>query len=232
VRLSVVLPCFNESANVESTVADVVGWFAAKGIDGEIVAVDDGSTDATGSILRRLTLTHPRLRLVEHPHNLGYGAAVRSGCDAARRPWIGFMDSDGQFRAADFDHLVACTSSFGFVAGRRARRADPVVRTMNTLLYVTLLRLVLRVRVRDPNCAMKLFSREVWSRVRPRHGLGALFNGEMFARLQRGGVPWTQVAVRHYPRIHGRQTGADPAVVLRMFRELIALRRALADEER
>ena len=84
-----------------------------------------GSKDGTGRVLEELKKSHPRLRIVTHPENRGYGAAVRSGCDAARDGWIGFMDSDGQFKAEDFDKLIPFCEKNSFIVGRRRKRADP-----------------------------------------------------------------------------------------------------------
>lgn len=224
-QLSLVLPCFNEEGNIEATLADVLGWFSRGGAQGEVIAVDDGSLDATRAILQRLAARHPTLRIVAHEANGGYGSAIRSGCDVARSAWIGFMDSDGQFRAGEFDRLIPHSTEFDFVAGRRAVRADPFPRGMNAGLYGLLLLLVLGLRVPDINCGMKLFRGSIWPKMRPSIGTGALFNAEMFYRMSKQGIPWKQVPVPHYPRERGRPTGARASVILRMFRELLALKR-------
>ncbi len=225
-RLSIVLPCFNEEQNIEGTVADLCSWGARAGIAMEIVAVDDGSTDDTWNVLQRLSQDSPMLKLVRHEHNLGYGSAVRSGCDAATMDYVGFMDSDGQFHAEDWSRLLPFLQEFSFVTGRRLHRADPFIRKLNAKLFGMLTFLVLGVWIRDINCAMKVWHRPLWPRIRPVHATGALINAEMFYRLHCLGIPWKTVPVRHYPRLKGMQTGAHLRVILRMFRDLLALRRA------
>jgi len=224
-HLSLILPCFNEEQNIERTVRDVSVWMQGAGIDGEIIVVNDGSTDATSEKLGALTQRHPNLRVIVHETNEGYGAAVRSGCDAATKEYIAFMDADGQFHAADFDRLLAQLASFGFVTGRRIKRADPFLRKAYGKLFGLLVFAILGVWVRDINCAMKVFHREVWRKVRPTRSTGALFNAEMFHNLKREGIPWHQVDVSHYPRQFGEQTGANPGVILKMFRELLELKK-------
>lgn len=226
-QLSIALPCFNEEANVPYTLADVDAWMQSRGIEGQIIAVDDGSKDGTARVLQELAQKYPRLRVVKHETNRGYGAAVRSGCDAATTEWIGFMDSDGQFHAEDFDHLVALSASVPLVVGRRRHRADPFMRKVNAKCFGLLTWVVLGVWVRDVNCAMKMFRRDLWQRIRPVHATGALFNAELFARARRAGARWKQVDVSHYPRVRGTQTGAHPLVILRMFKELWKLWRSL-----
>ena len=222
--LSIVLPCFNEELNIERTILDTVGWLSAKGGAWEIVVINDGSLDGTAAILSRLAHL-PELRIVTHERNLGYGAAIRSGCDAARGEIIGFMDSDGQFKASDFDLLLPSLVSSSFVTGRRRKRADPFFRRLNAKLYGILAWLVLGIWARDINCAMKIFTKETWNRVRPTHATGALINAEMFHLAKRAGIPWTVVDVPHAPRKFGTQTGAKLSVILCMFRDLWKVKR-------
>lgn len=218
--LSIVLPCFNEELNIERTVRETAAWLSRKETSWEIVVVNDGSLDRTAEILGALTMEFPSLSIVTHETNRGYGAAVRSGCDLARGDVIGFMDSDGQFSAADFDLLLPHLKTHTFVVGRRRRRADPFVRIMNAKLFGLLSWLVLGIWVRDINCAMKVFTRETWKKIHPGHSTGALINAEMFYHARRSGIPWFTVDVPHAPRRFGRQTGAKPSVIFRMFREL------------
>lgn len=225
-NVSVVLPCYNEEATIAATVADVAGWMSQEGIRGEIIVVDDGSRDATASVLAELGSAHPALRIVRHERNQGYGVAVRSGCDASREDIIVFMDSDGQFRASDIGLLLPHLQRYAFVTGRRRRRADPPLRSLFGKMLGLLTWITFGLWVRDVNCGLKAFRRSLWPEIRPEHGVEKLFNTEMFLRMKRLNIPWMQVDVPHYPRLAGTPTGAKLSVIARMFRELWALRRA------
>lgn len=223
-RLSLVLPCLNEAQNIGGTLGRVQEWFRTRRIDGTIVVVNDGSTDATASILQGMQQSMRNLRVVTHEKNSGYGAAVVDGCDAAEGDIIGFMDSDGQFDPADFDRLLPLLERVPFVTGRRRHRADPFMRKFNAKLFGLLSFFILGIWVRDINCAMKLWRRDLWPVIRPRIATGALMNAEIFYRLRRAGKTYAQVDVRHFPRKFGVQTGAKLSVILRALRELFALR--------
>lgn len=223
-RLSVVLPCFNEEQNIRNAVRDVAVWMQSANIDGEIIVVDDGSKDGSPAVLDRLKEEIGSLRIVRHSKNQGYGLAVRSGCDAATMEWIAFMDSDGQFLAKDLSLLLAHTDRFPFVTGRRAHRADSFVRNMFGKVLGAMNVLVLQLWVRDVNCGLKVFRRDIWKDIRPTRGVEKLFNTEMFLRLKQKKIPWYQVNVPHYPRLLGTQTGGSPRVIVRMFKELWDLR--------
>ena len=223
-RLSLILPCFNEAANIRTTVEGVLQWYSAAGIDGEVIVVNDGSTDGTGSILASILQSASNVHVVTHAYNRGYGAAVVSGLDAATGEIMGFMDSDGQFDPKDFSLLLPLLDRASFVTGRRRHRADPFMRKVNAKLFGFLSFAILGIWVRDVNCAMKLWKRDIWQTIRPRVATGALVNAEMYFRLQRAGLTYAQVDVGHYPRKFGTQTGAKLSVILRMLGELWRLR--------
>ncbi|MBI3336099.1 glycosyltransferase family 2 protein [Candidatus Peregrinibacteria bacterium] len=223
--LSLILPCFNEEATIAQTVRSCIDWVAEKKIIGEIIVVNDGSTDRSGEILAALKSRFPLLRIVTHGVNQGYGVAVRSGCDAARMEWIAFMDSDGQFDVRDLEKFVGRES---VIAGRRCRRADSMLRNVYGKGLGIVTWILFGVWVRDINCGMKLFKRELWSGIRPIYGIEKMFNTELFLRLKTMGVVWRQVDVRHFPRHGGHPTGASVKVIGRMFKELWKLRMNLS----
>lgn len=223
-NLSVVLPCYNEEANIAATINDVHLWMTREKISGDIIVVDDGSNDRSASIVEAMRKTIKNLKLVRHAKNGGYGIAVRSGCDSATTEWIAFMDSDGQFRAEDFNLLLPHTKDYAFVTGRRAHRADSFVRNMFGKVLGGMNVLVLGLWVRDVNCGMKLFRKDIWPTIRPTRGVEKLFNTEMFLRLKRNSIPWMTINVPHYPRRAGTPTGGSVRVILRMFKELWNLR--------
>lgn len=229
--LSYFFPAHDEAENIEGLVEEALDVLPTLAEHFEIIAVDDGSTDGTAELADRLAASHPEVvRVVHHPVNLGYGSAVRSGIAAARHPLVCFTDGDRQFRIADLGRLTARLDQPGpsgrrpdVVAGYRIERADPVLRLAYARVYRATLRVFFGLRVRDPDCACKLFRRDVLEGVRVESG-GAFLSAELLIKIgERGGVVVEQ-GVPHYPRTAGRASGADPRVVLRAVRDFWALR--------
>ncbi len=235
-QLSCFFPAHDEAANLEPLVAEALEALPALAERFEIVVVDDGSRDATPAIAERLASEHPgTVRVVHHETNLGYGAALRSGFRAARFDLVAFTDGDRQFRVADLGRLaerLAGADAPDAVVGYRIRRADPPIRTAYARAYRLANRIFFGLRVRDVDCACKLFRRSALAGIRVESG-GAFFSAELLIKLGASGRRLAEVGVPHYPRRAGSPTGARPAVVFRAVRDFWSLRlRLWADRNR
>ena len=226
-ELSFFFPAHNEEANLEAMVEEALGALPALAERFEIIAVDDGSRDRTAAIADDLAKRHPGLfRVVHHPTNLGYGAALRSGFRAARFGLIAFTDGDRQFKVADVGRLterLAEPDSPDVVVGYRLKRADPPIRRWYARVYRLSNRIFFGVRVRDIDCACKLFRREALTPIRVSSG-GAFFTAELLVKLRFEGRALVEVGVPHYPRTAGSPTGAKPSVVFRAVKDFWSLR--------
>lgn len=229
-ELSYFIPAHNEEANLAPLVAEALAALPAIAERFEIVIVDDGSRDATPSIADALAADHPDVvRAVHHRVNRGYGGALRSGFASSRFDVIAFTDGDRQFRVADLGGLTARLlepDAPDGVVGYRLRRADPPVRIAYARTYRLANRLLFGLRVRDVDCACKVFRREALQGIRV-SSQGAFFTAELLIRLTASGRRLAEVGVPHYPREAGSPTGARPSVVFRAMRDFWSLRLAL-----
>jgi glycosyltransferase involved in cell wall biosynthesis len=235
-ELSYFFPAHDEEANVEGMVEEALEALPALASRFEILIVDDGSRDRTPDIADALAARNPGLvRAIHHPTNLGYGAALRSGFRASRYELVAFTDGDRQFRVADLQPLLDRLSrpdAPDAVVGYRIRRADPLVRTLYARAYRLANRVWFGLRVRDVDCACKLFRRAALDGVRVASG-GAFFSAELLIKLRASGARIVEVGVPHYPRTAGAPTGARPSVIWRAVRDFWSLRlRMWADRRR
>src|SRR6478752_7424144 len=152
-RLSYFFPAHNEEANLEALVTEALETLPTLSEVFEIIAVDDGSRDGTPAIADALAAAHPDVvRVVHHPTNLGYGAALRSGFGAARYDLVAFTDGDRQFKVADLGRLttrIAGADAPDVVVGFRIKRADPFVRTLYARAYRLANRIFFGLKVTD-----------------------------------------------------------------------------------
>jgi len=221
--LSLVLPAYNEEAVIGSTLAHALHVLATNVWvkDFEVIAVNDGSTDTTGAIISAIAETEPRLRLITHERNQGYGATLADGFAAATKELTLFMDSDGQFDLHDLDRLLPFIDEYDAVIGYRLNRQDTRMRRLNAWGWNILIGRVLGVKVRDIDCAFKLLRTDFLQHA-PLETRGAMINAELLYKLKRANYTYREVGVQHLPRQGGRATGANLRVIVRAFRELFS----------
>lgn len=229
--ISVVLPAYNEEANLPRIVPAVIEVVARLTEDYEVIVVDDGSRDRTAEVSASLAQTYPGVKPVRHEVNRGYGGALATGFATASKDLIFFTDSDNQFDVGELEKLMALINVADMVIGYRAPRRDPLYRRLNANGWNMLVNLLFGYTARDVDCAFKLFWRRVLDTVQV-ESRGATFSAELLVRARRAGFTIREVPVKHLPRVAGHQTGARLHVIFRAFRELVAFRRRLNEGER
>jgi glycosyltransferase involved in cell wall biosynthesis len=226
VSISVFFPCYNEQENVGRTVEKALDVLEKLNADFEVIIVDDGSSDATGQIADDIAARHGRVKVVHHPHNLGYGAALQTGFKTAAKELVFYTDGDGQFDIAEMPPLLDLMEQNDIVSCYRLNRRDPIIRKINAWCWTKLVCLVFGMKIRDIDCAFKLYKREIFDRIEM-SSTGALIDAEILARAVCAGYSITQKGVHHYPRTAGVQSGANIRVILRAFKELFKLHRRI-----
>ncbi len=201
-RLSLIVPAFNEQETLRQAIAEADEALARLCSEYELLIVDDGSHDATSTVALGEAAVRPWLRVLRHPVNQGYGAALRSGFEAARLPFIAFTDADCQFYLDDLALLLDASRHAPVVVGYRRQRQDPWRRRFLSRGYNLLARTLLGTSVRDIDCALKVFQREALVRLLP-ESTGFFVNTEMLARAAALNLPIVEVGVRHRPRLKG-----------------------------
>lgn len=188
----------------------------------EIIIVNDGSQDATGSIADEIASQNKSVTVVHHPTNLGYGAALQSGFRAATKQLVFYTDGDGQFDMNEMPPLLPFMEDYDIVSCYRLNRQENVLRKINGWCWTKLVCWLFGMKIRDIDCAFKLYRTEIFDSMELSSS-GALIDAEILARAVRRGYRVTQKGVHHYPRVAGSQTGAKLRVILRAFKELFRL---------
>jgi glycosyltransferase involved in cell wall biosynthesis len=224
ITLSIFFPAHNEEENIATTIATARSVADQSPFirEWEIIVVDDGSTDRTALIAEAFSKEDPRIRLVRHATNQGYGAALKTGMASASMDYVFFTDADLQFDIAEIQNLLTHISHYDVVIGYRAPRRDPFMRLLNAHGWNLLNRMLFGLHVRDIDCAFKIFKRSLIEQI-DLLSRGAMINAEILVRLKRSGVSIKEVPVSHLPRVAGSPTGAKPSVIFRALREMVTL---------
>lgn len=228
--LTVVLPARNEADNLKAVVEETCAAMRRAGIRGEVLVIDDGSTDDTAAVAAGLT--GPGVRLISFSANRGRAFAIAEGFAQAAGTAVAVMDSDGQYDPDDLAPMLAVIAGGADVAnGWRVERADSVMRRLVSGVYnAVLMRGLLGVRSRDANSGLKVF------RTGSLPALG--YDPTGFRRGHRYLVAWAQarglrvvdVPIRHRPRAAGSSYIRPAREARRTVLDLIAFRRVVRRE--
>jgi len=218
-ELSAFFPAYNEEENVEKMCSSLKKILPQVAENFEIIIVNDGSKDRTKEIADRLAQEYDDIRTLHHGKNLGYGAAIQSGIKACRKEYLFFTDGDMQFDVSQLPQFVPHILNHDGVIGYRLNRRDPLIRKLNAWAWNRLVRLLFGLKVRDIDCAFKVFHRKVFEGMQLESS-GNMISAEMLIKIKERGFRLQERGVVHSPRLAGRQTGADLRVILKAFKEL------------
>jgi hypothetical protein len=203
VPLTVVMPAYNEDTVIEDAVREVQKHVLDAIPGAELVVVDDGSRDRTGTILDELALGDARTRVIHQP-NRGHGSALRVGLEAARGECLFLLDSDRQIPLDAFADLWRVARARAGLFGVRVKRQDPRLRLWLSAFVRVILRLLFRVRLRDANAPFKVVQKSVWTQASPLIPPDTLTPSLFLAVYAcRSGLDVIECGVPHRPRFAG-----------------------------
>jgi glycosyltransferase involved in cell wall biosynthesis len=223
-KLSVFFPAFNDAPVLPSLIDTTMEMLAANTAEFEVIVVNDGSRDDTAAVLARLSAKHgPRLRIVTHETNRGYGGALRSGFEQAAGDWVFYTDGDGQYDIRDLPLLLGRVGeSQGWVNGFKIVRHDPAYRLVIGGLYRRLVRFLFGLRLHDIDCDFRLMRRDLVSRLELTSTSGTICV-ELVRGLERQGARAIEVGVHHARRMHGKSQFFRPLPLMQTMAQLLAL---------
>jgi ferredoxin len=201
--ISVFFPCLNEEGSVERLTRDLLAILRQEFEQGEVIIVDDGSTDRTGEIADRLAQENDGwVRVIHHKTSRGYGNALKAGFEASRHELVFFTDGDYQFDVKDLRRALPLIDKYDIVVGYRHDRQDPRIRLILSKGYNLLIRMLLGVKLKDIDCSFKLFRRSAVDKIRI-DSIGYFVDTEIMVQGTAHGLSIKEIPVRHLPRTSG-----------------------------
>jgi glycosyltransferase involved in cell wall biosynthesis len=217
--ISAVLPAYNEEENIETAAVKMLDVLKTLPFsEYEVIIVNDGSADRTAEVSDEVARKYPGIRVIHHPKNLGYAQALKTGFTNARSELIFYTDSDNQFDVRELKNFISPIEDYDMVCGFRIYRYDPFTRLFLSWGFNLLVRIIFRIRVRDIDCAFKLFRKEIFDKVEI-ESQRFFVDAEILAKARYHKFSMTELGVRHYPRMAGRST-VRPSHIFYTLKEL------------
>jgi glycosyltransferase involved in cell wall biosynthesis len=228
--ISIVFPLFNEEDYVVRAYEAAVDALAPITHDFEIIFVNDASTDRTAQIVESLMGKDPRVKVVHNPVNLKLGGTLRAGYAVATKDLVLYTDADLPFDLHEVRkavRLLEVQRADVVSAYRFDRTSEGLLRTIYSFFYNSLVRMVFGLGIKDVNFSFKLFKRELLGKFTLKSD-GSFIDVEFLCRARKAGAHMIQIGVDYFPRSRGVSTLSSPAVIVKILKELVALRRDVA----
>lgn len=221
--ISVFFPAYNDAGTIASMVVLADRTLRKLTDDYEVIVVNDGSADHTAQVLAELEALYPRVRIVHHPTNLGYGSALRTGFASATKDLIFYTDGDAQYDVRELESLVPLmTGSVDVVNGYKISRSDPLHRILIGKIYCWTIKLAFGIKIKDVDCDFRLVRRASYNRVRL-HSTSGTICVEMIKSFQDAGLRFAQCPVHHFHRAYGKSQFFNFKRLFKTFRDLSRL---------
>jgi glycosyltransferase involved in cell wall biosynthesis len=201
--LSILFPAYNDGGTIPSMV--LTAQIAARAVteDYEIIVVNDGSQDHTALVLAEMEKQIPRLRVIHHPQNQGYGAALRTGFSSATKEWIFYTDGDAQYNPLEISILLdALREGVDVINGYKISRNDPLLRILLGNIYNFMVKFAFGLHLIDVDCDYRLIRRAVFDSIELESNTGSICV-ELIKKIQDVGFTFAEAPVSHYHRQYG-----------------------------
>lgn len=230
ITLSVFFPAYYDEGNIGKVVdAAVVVLEDLKLKDYEVIIIEDGSPDKTGEVADALALKYPKVRVIHHMKNMGYGATLKDGFLSAKLDYVFYTDGDNQFDLNELKKFVAMIPYSDIVVGYRKKKQYSTYRKFTSLCYNYLLKILFDIHYWDIDCAFKLFKTDLFRKIQIK-SVDAFIDAEIMLKAKLLDYTVTEIGVLHLPRLDGISTGARPSVIFRTIKEVFDYRKEYLSE--
>lgn len=221
--VSIFYPCYNDWGTMGSMIHFTVQTAERLGLDYEITIIDDGSAPHTLELLDAIKQRFPKVSILHHATNQGYGGALRSGFASGTKEWIFYTDGDAQYDVRELEILLEkATEDVDVVQGYKITRNDPLHRIIIGRIYHWIVKLAFGLAIRDTDCDFRLIRRSVFDSVILKSNSGVIC-AEMMTKCQREGCRIHEVPVHHFERAHGKSQFFNYPRIARVVWQLIGL---------
>ncbi len=230
ITLSVFFPAYYDEKNINKVVDKAVEVLEdLKLKDYEVTIIEDGSPDNTGEVADQLAAKYPKVKVIHHEKNKGYGATLWEGFTTARFEYVFYTDGDNQFDLEELKKFVALIPYSDMIVGYRKKKQYSTYRKLTSFVYNFVLKLIFNTDYIDIDCAFKIIKTDLFKRIKV-NTKDAFIDAEIMIRASLLGYTFTEVGVKHLPRVDGVSTAARPSIIFRTIREIIAFKKEIKKE--
>lgn len=229
VPISLFFPVYKDEATVAIMVEKALALLRGLSDEYEVIVVDDASPDRAGAIADELALRHERVRVIHHPVNLGYGAAVRSGLAASVFEYVCFTDGDDQYEVNDFRKLLKLRDRYDLIITFRYKKIYSSNRLFISWFYNKLLRFLFRTPFRDVSTGLRMVRRSILSDIEL-EARSPFIGAELAIKAMLHGYRVGEVGIQTFPRTFGQGSSTSARNIVATIADMWRIYRKIFSE--
>ncbi|MBU0951909.1 MAG: glycosyltransferase family 2 protein [Elusimicrobia bacterium] len=216
-------PAYYDEKNITLVIEKAVNLLNEIAQDYEIFIINDGSPDNTGKVADELAVKYPKVHVIHHPKNLGYGAALQDGFKYANKfEYVLFTDGDNQYDVYDFKKSLQLLDQYDMVIGYREFNANSNLRKLVSICYNFFIRTLFGVNFKDLGTALRVVKRDAVNKIHITC-TGPFAPAEIVLKLAKLGFNIGMVPIRSYPRLHGKSTSLIPKNAFETIKDILRI---------
>lgn len=228
--ISLFFPVYNDEKTVRIVAEKALNLLTSWNCEHEIIIVDDGSPDRAGEIADELAREHPCIRVIHHPQNLGYGAAVRSGLATCRLKYICFTDGDDQYEVEDFRKLLNLSDYYDLIITFRYKKIYSQMRLFISWVYNRVLRFLFRMPFRDVSTGLRMVRKSVIDDIELEAN-SPFIGAELAIKAMLKGYRVGEVGIQTFPRTFGVGSSTSLKNILATLRDIWRIYRKVFSDD-
>jgi glycosyltransferase involved in cell wall biosynthesis len=225
-RISLFFPVYRDEVTVSRVTEKALSLLAEVAEDYEVIIVDDGSPDKAGEVAEEIAQRERRVRVIHHPKNLGYGAALRSGFQAAKFEWIAFTDGDDEYEVDDLRKLLRLRDYYDLIITFRYAKRYGNLRIFISYVYNHVLRWLFQTRYRDISSGLRIIRKEVVDQL-DLVATSPFIGAEIAIRTMLKGYRVGEVGIQMFPRQFGKGSSTSIRNIIATIRDMLRVYRQI-----
>jgi glycosyltransferase involved in cell wall biosynthesis len=229
-RISFFFPVYRDESTVSRVTAKAISLLADVATAFEVIIVNDGSPDNAGAIAEEIANKEPKVRVIHHPRNLGYGAALRTGFQAAKYEWIAFTDGDDEYEVEDLRKLLRLRDYYDLIITFRYAKRYSGLRIFISYVYNRVLRWVFQTRYRDISCGLRIIRKDVVDELQLTSS-SPFIGAEIAIRTMLKGFRVGEVGIQTFPREFGKGSSTSIKNIVATIKDMLKVYRQVFSSE-
>ena len=218
-EITIFFPVYNDENTIANMTEKCINVLKDVASNYEVIIINDGSPDNSGAVADEMAKQFEHVRVIHHPHNKGYGAAIKSGLENAQYEWVCFTDGDDEYDIEDLRKMIRLKDYYDLIITFRYVKLYSTMRVFISGMYNKIFRLVFRTNYRDISTGLRLMRKSVYNDLTIISD-SPFIGAEITLRTMLKGFRVGEMGIQTFPREFGKGASVSPKNIIRTIKDM------------